>query len=93
MNSKFTWLGVTIKEVRTVPRPNKTDLVFVDLVDPVTYETSGQYMYMPEDRNEMMPRKGDVVDVYTKPGLYNGRASITFASIQPSKTLATSKAV
>ncbi|OMD76576.1 hypothetical protein [Paenibacillus odorifer] len=93
MNSKFTWLGVTVKEVRSVQRPNKTDLVFVDVVDPVTFETSGQFMYMPEDRNEMMPRKGDVVDVYSKPGMYNGRASITFASIQPSKTLATSKAV
>lgn len=93
MKSKFAWLGVTVAEVRIVPRAGKTDLVFVDLVDPVTYEKSGQYMYMPEDRTELMPRQGDVVDVHTKPSLYNGRASITFASIVPAKTTQAAKAV
>ena len=91
MKSKFVWNDLVVKEVRPVPRPGKSDLVFIDLVDPVTYESSGQYMYMPENRSEVMPRQGDVVDVYTKPSLYNGRASITFASIQPSKTAAASK--
>lgn len=93
MNSPFVWNGLVVKEVRNVPRQDKTPLVFIDLIDPATYETSGQFMYMPENRNEVAPRQGDKVDVYTKPSIYNGRASITFASIVPAAAGATSKAV
>ncbi|OBZ15170.1 hypothetical protein A8L34_29590 [Bacillus sp. FJAT-27264] len=92
LKSKFVWRNVVVKEVRNVPREGKSNLVFVDLVDPSTYETSGQYMYMPEDRVELPPRQGDVVDVYTKPSMYQGRASITFASIVPAAASTASKA-
>lgn len=92
MNSKFVWRGLVVKEVRNVARNGKSNLVFVDLVDPATYETSGQYMYMPDNKNEIPPRQGDKVDVYTKPGMYNGRANLTFASIVPAETNATVKA-
>ncbi|MEK3837930.1 hypothetical protein [Paenibacillus sp. FSL R7-0128] len=93
MNSPFVWNGLVVKEVRNVPRPGKSDLVFIDLIDPATYETSGQFMYMPENRNEVAPRQGDRVNVYTKPSNYQGRASITFASIVPAAAGAGAKAV
>ncbi|MNY19876.1 hypothetical protein D3C86_1533330 [compost metagenome] len=92
MKSKFVWSGLVVKEVRNVPRNGKANLVFVDLVDPATYETSGQYMYMPDDKTEAPPRQGDVVDVYTKPGMYNGRANLTFASIVPAAATSAAKA-
>ncbi|MFD5022365.1 hypothetical protein ACFWMP_26025 [Paenibacillus sp. NPDC058367] len=91
MASKFWWYGVTVKEVNVVNRPNKTPLIFIDLIDPSNFESTGQYMFLPEDRAEQAPRKGEVVDVYTKPGTYNGKPSFTFASIVPSKTVAASK--
>lgn len=81
MRSRFTWKELVIKDVRILKREGKSDLIFVDVVDPGTYESSGQYLYLPEDRNEVCPPVGTVVDVYTKPGIYNGKAAISFASV------------
>lgn len=81
--SPYSWKGLVIKDINIVERAGKANLTFVDLIDPETYETSGQYMYLPEDRNEILPPKGTKVDVYTKPGMYQNRATISFASIVP----------
>lgn len=83
--SKFIWRELVVKDINVVERPNKSPLTFVDVVDPQTYETSGQYIYLPQDREEQLPPRGTVVDVYTKPGLYNGRPTISFASVVASK--------
>ncbi|MND45555.1 hypothetical protein D3C76_316220 [compost metagenome] len=85
--SKFMWSGLVLKDVNVLQRPGKSDLIFVDVVDPNTYESSGQYLYLPVDRNEELPPVGTVVDVYTKFGNYQGKASINFASIKASKPM------
>lgn len=87
-DSRFMWKGLLIKSVNVLEREGKSDLTFVDLVDTATYESSGQYLYLPDDRSEELPPPGTLVDVYTKPGTYNGRPSISFASIKPSKVAA-----
>lgn len=89
--SKFMWKELVLKDVNVVKREGKSDLVFVDVVDPNTYESSGQYMYMPVDRAEVLPPVGTIVDVYTKPGNYAGRPSINFGSVQASKPNAVQK--
>jgi len=88
-DSKFVWRELVIKSVNVIERQGKASLTFVDVVDPKTYETSGEYLYLPENRNEVLPERGTVVDVYTKPGMYNGRPNISFASVVASKALAT----
>lgn len=85
MVSRFVWKGLVVKDVNIVERAGKAPLTFVDVVDPQTYESSGQYLYLPENRSEQCPPRGAVVDVYTKPGIYNGRPTINFASVQISK--------
>jgi hypothetical protein len=91
MSSKFMWQDLVLKNVNVVKREGKQDLTFVDLVDPNTYESSGEYLYLPTDRNERLPMAGTHVDVHTKPSMYNGRASISFASIKPSQVPSASK--
>lgn len=91
MESRFVWKGLVVKDVNVVERQGKTPLTFVDVVDPETFESSGQYLYLPEDRSEQVPSRGTVVDVYTKPGIYNGRPSIQFASVKPSKPMGAAK--
>lgn len=86
--SKFVWRELVLKDARRVDRQGKSPLIFVEVVDPKTYESSGQYLYLPEDRNEQLPPIGTVVDVYTKPGLYNGKNTISFASVTTSAALA-----
>lgn len=83
--SRFIWRELVVKDISVIERNGKAPLTFVDVVDPQTYESSGQYIYLPEDRNEQLPPRGTVVDVYTKPGLYNGRPTISFASVVASK--------
>lgn len=82
--SRYMWKGLTLKSVNKIERAGKSPLLFVDLIDPLTFETSGEYLYMPTDRNEELPAVGTIVDVYTKPGMYNNRATITFASVKAS---------
>lgn len=89
--SRFMWKELVLKDVNILERPGKSSLTFVDVVDPQTYESSGQYLYLPEDRNEQIPPKGTIVDVYTKPGMYNGRPAISFASVQASKPMGANK--
>ncbi|MNW41504.1 hypothetical protein D3C74_186450 [compost metagenome] len=89
--SKFAWRELLLKDVQVIKSKKGTDLVFVDVVDTKTYESSGQYLYLPVDRNEEIPPVGTIVDVYTKPGQYQGRPSINFASIKASKPAAQTK--
>lgn len=85
-NTKYVWTGLVIQDIKAISRQGKQDLRFVSLIDPQTYETSGEFMYMPDDRAEQLPPKGTKVDVYTKPSTYQNKASIMFASIVPTKT-------
>ncbi|WP_263560719.1 hypothetical protein [Paenibacillus polymyxa] len=85
IQSKFVWKELVIRNINVLERQGKSNLIFVDLIDPQTYEASGEYLYMPEDRSEQLPPKGTVVDVYCKPGMYNGRPNLSFASVVASK--------
>lgn len=89
--SRFVWKELVLKDVSVLDRPGKTPLTFVDVVDPNTYESSGQYLYLPVDRGEQLPPKGSLVDVYTKPGTYGGRPAISFASVTLSKATGAQK--
>lgn len=79
---------VAVKKVNLLEREGKKPLVFIELVDPESFESTGEMMYLNQDAdlNALMSLKSlerKKVKATLRLGTYNNRPSVNITNVTP----------